>query len=73
MSDGLGDKLKGEAKEVGGKAQEGLGDVTGNTDMQAEGQANQVEGKGQQVVGNVKDAADNIGDAIGEVFDGDKK
>jgi uncharacterized protein YjbJ (UPF0337 family) len=73
MSDGLGDKVKGEAKEVGGKAQEGIGNVTGNSDLQAEGQANQVEGKGQQVVGNVKDAADNIGDAIGEVFDGDKK
>ncbi|HYP40491.1 MAG TPA: CsbD family protein [Chloroflexia bacterium] len=73
MSDGLGDNVKGNAKEIGGKAQEGLGDVTGNTDLQAEGQANQLEGKGQQVVGNVKNAADNIGDAIGDVFDGDKK
>ena len=44
MSDGLGDKVKGEAKEVGGKAQEGIGNVTGNPDLQAEGQANQVEG-----------------------------
>lgn len=72
MSDGFGDKVQGEAKELGGNIQEGIGNVTGDRDMQAEGNANQVEGAGQQAVGNIKDAAGNVGDAIKDVFQGDK-
>ena len=72
MSDGLGDKIQGGAKDLGGNIQEGIGNATGDREMQAEGTANQVEGKGQQAVGNVKDAAGNVGDAIKDVFQGDK-
>ena len=71
MSEGFGDKVQGEAKEFGGKVQEGIGNVSGDRELQAEGTANQVEGAGQQAVGNVKDAADNIGDALKGVFRGD--
>lgn len=71
MSEGFGDKVQGEAKELGGKVQEGIGNATGDRDLQAEGTANQVEGAGQQAVGNVKDAADNIGDTLKGVFRGD--
>ncbi|HEY0071862.1 MAG TPA: CsbD family protein [Chloroflexia bacterium] len=71
MSDGFDDKVQGGAKDLGGKVQEGIGNVTGDRELQAEGTANQIEGKGQQAVGNVKDAADNIGDALKGVFRGD--
>ncbi|MEA2573717.1 MAG: hypothetical protein QOH93_1015 [Chloroflexia bacterium] len=71
MSDGFGDKVQGGAKDLGGKVEEGIGNVTGDREMQAEGTANQVEGKGQQAIGNVKDAAGNVGDALKGVFRGD--
>ena len=73
MSDGFNDKVSGGAKDLGGKVQEGIGDFTGDRELQAEGTANQVEGHGQQAIGNVKDAAGNAGDAIKDVFDGDRK
>ena len=71
MSEGLGDKVQGDAKELGGNIQEGVGNATGDRELQAEGTANQVEGAGQQAVGNVKDAAENVGDALKGVFRGD--
>ena len=71
MSEGLGDKVQGSAKELGGNIQEGVGKATGDRETQAEGTANQVEGAGQQAVGNVKDAAGNVGDALKGVFRGD--
>ncbi len=73
MSEGFGDKVQGEAKELGGNIQEGVGNVTGDRELQAEGTANQVEGAGQQAVGNVKDAVGNAGGAIKEALDGDRK
>lgn len=69
MTDGLGDKVKGDTREVGGKVQEGVGDITGDRDMQAEGEANQVRGKGEQVVGNVKDAFGNAKDKVQHTVD----
>ena len=33
MSEGFGDKAKGTAEELGGKAREGMGEITGNPDI----------------------------------------
>ncbi|MFX4955870.1 CsbD family protein, partial [Acinetobacter baumannii] len=41
------DRIKGAAKEFGGKLEEAAGHVTGNQDIRAEGVARQIEGKGQ--------------------------
>ena len=71
MGEGFGDKVQGGAKELGGNIKEGIGDATGDRELQAEGTANKVEGAGQQAVGNVKDAAGNVGDALKGVFRGD--
>ena len=49
------DQIKGKAKDVGGKIQEKVGEVTGSRQQQSEGRANQVEGKVQEKVGDVKD------------------
>ena len=51
------DELKGAARELGGRAQEGLGEVLGTPEDQAAGRIKQVTGQAQRVYG---DAADEI-------------
>jgi uncharacterized protein YjbJ (UPF0337 family) len=55
------DQVKGTAKDIGGKIQEGAGKLVGNKEQQAKGLINQVEGKTQK---NVGDAKEVIKDAI---------
>ncbi len=50
------DKLNNKTEEWGGKAKEGLGNVTGDKDMQAEGKADQSKGSLKQAGENIKDA-----------------
>lgn len=50
------DVVKGKMKQAEGKAQDAVGDVTGNVDDDAAGKAKQAEGKLQEGVGKVKDA-----------------
>ncbi|OGN51044.1 MAG: CsbD-like protein [Caulobacterales bacterium RIFOXYB1_FULL_67_16] len=50
------DRIEGSAKNMGGKMKEGLGKMTGDSKLQAEGKADQVEGKVQNAVGGVKDS-----------------
>jgi uncharacterized protein YjbJ (UPF0337 family) len=50
------DEVKGKLKEVEGRAQDALGDLTDNPRDDAEGKAKVAEGQAQQAVGKVKDA-----------------
>jgi uncharacterized protein YjbJ (UPF0337 family) len=52
------DQVKGAAKDVTGKVQEKVGQLTGNKTQQAKGAAKQVEGKVQKGVGNVEQSLD---------------
>lgn len=54
---GLDDKVKATAKNLEGKAQEALGNVTGDPEDKAEGKAKQGEA---QVRHGVEDVKDNI-------------
>ena len=49
------DRTKGSAKNLGGKAKEAFGKVTGDSKIQAEGKSDQAKGKLQNAVGGVKD------------------
>ena len=51
-------QVKGAAKDVAGKVQRKIGELTGNENQQAKGTAKQVEGKVQKGVGNVEQALD---------------
>jgi uncharacterized protein YjbJ (UPF0337 family) len=53
-----GDQVKGTAKNVAGKVQQKVGELTGNKTQQAKGVAKQVEGNVQKGVGNVEQALD---------------
>jgi uncharacterized protein YjbJ (UPF0337 family) len=53
-------RLSGTAKNIGGKLEEGIGQVTGDTKTQAEGIARQVSGAAQDLYGQARDAASDI-------------
>lgn len=50
------DRMKGTATNMGGKAKEATGNVTGDSKLQSEGKADQARGKVQSAVGGIKDA-----------------
>jgi len=51
------DQVKGTAKDIAGKVQRKVGEMTGSTDQQIKGGAKQVEGKVQRGVGDAEQAA----------------
>jgi uncharacterized protein YjbJ (UPF0337 family) len=50
------DRAKGAANDLKGKIKEGVGKLTGDRDLEAEGNLDQAKGKGQQALGDLKDA-----------------
>lgn len=50
------DRIEGAAKNMGGKAKEFAGKITGDEKLKAEGKADQVTGKIQNAVGGMKDS-----------------
>ncbi|MEL6060184.1 MULTISPECIES: CsbD family protein [unclassified Methylobacterium] len=58
------DKIKGAANEALGKAKQGLGDVTGNDKLKAEGAAQELKGKTQSTVGSAKDTVKSATDKL---------
>jgi uncharacterized protein YjbJ (UPF0337 family) len=48
------DKIEGEKDEIKGKVKEGLGKLTGNRDLEAEGKDDQLEGAVRKKVGEIK-------------------
>lgn len=65
---GFGDDIKNKAQEVGGKIKEGVGDLTDNERLEAEGKADQMAAKGKEAVEDVKEgAAEAFNDAADAV------
>jgi uncharacterized protein YjbJ (UPF0337 family) len=54
---GLDDKIENKAEEVKGKVKQGVGKVTGDPELEA-------EGKGDQAAGNLKQAGEKVKDAV---------
>lgn len=50
------DKVRATAKNIEGKAQEAMGEITGDPQDKAEGKAKQAEAKVEHTVENAKDA-----------------
>jgi uncharacterized protein YjbJ (UPF0337 family) len=57
-TDGLANQVKGAAKEVGGKVQGAVGDLTDNHSQELKGKANELEGKAQRKVGEAESKID---------------
>ena len=58
------DRVIGTARNLGGKAQEGLGRITGDTKTQVEGVINQATGAAQDLYGQAKDSASDAAKAV---------
>lgn len=58
------DEVSGTAKNLGGKAQEAFGNVTGDTKSQVEGVINQAAGAAQELYGQAKETASDAARAI---------
>ncbi|MBX6374139.1 MAG: CsbD family protein [Acetobacteraceae bacterium] len=50
------DRIEGAAKQAKGSIKKGVGELTGDEKMKAEGQAEKAAGKVQNTVGGAKDA-----------------
>ena len=65
------DKIKGLANEAVGNIKQGVGSVTGNEKLQAEGKAQALKGEAQKTVGDAKDgikgAAQSAADAVKKI------
>lgn len=53
---GIGDKISNAAEDLGGKAKEAAGKVSGDRDLEAEGQVDQSKSDLKQAGEKVKDA-----------------
>jgi uncharacterized protein YjbJ (UPF0337 family) len=53
-------RISGEARNIGGKVQEGIGRVAGDAKTRAEGIANQVAGTVQDLYGQARDGASEL-------------
>jgi uncharacterized protein YjbJ (UPF0337 family) len=54
MASGTTDQVTGKFHEVKGEVKEKIGQVTGNPDVEAEGQAENLSGKVQKKVGQIE-------------------
>jgi uncharacterized protein YjbJ (UPF0337 family) len=62
------EQVGGKVESLKGKIKEGLGKVTGDSDLEAEGQVDQGEGKAREQMGKagraVSDAAERVKDKL---------
>jgi uncharacterized protein YjbJ (UPF0337 family) len=58
------DRMEGKVKEGSGWAKDKAGEMTGNEDLEARGEAERTEGKAQGAMGKVKDALGDAKDAL---------
>lgn len=64
----LGDKISNKAEDLGGKAKEATGKVTGDEQLQGEGKADQAKAGLKDAVEDVKDAVGDVAGKIKDVF-----
>jgi uncharacterized protein YjbJ (UPF0337 family) len=57
-------RIGGAARNMGGKVQEAVGKVAGNTNLEVRGQANQVAGSAEEIYGQAKDAAADVAESV---------
>jgi uncharacterized protein YjbJ (UPF0337 family) len=56
--------MSGFADKVQGRAKQAAGDVTGNDDLEREGEKDELAGKAKDAVGDAKDAANDAVDSV---------
>ncbi len=59
-------RIKGAARDIGGKVQDTVGGLTGDTETQARGKANEALGTAQNTIGSAIDTAGDWSDSLAE-------
>jgi uncharacterized protein YjbJ (UPF0337 family) len=59
------DRIAGTGRNVGGKVEEGVGRLTGDSETEAKGMANQISGPAQDLYGEAQDTASAAVDTVG--------
>ncbi|MFI4938758.1 MAG: CsbD family protein [Burkholderiales bacterium] len=67
------DQVTGAAKDIGGKVQEKVGELIGNSHQQAEGLKLQIKGNLQETVGDLKQTVKEMKDTRQRLFDADSE
>lgn len=67
------DDIKNKAEEFGGKAKEGLGDLTDNEKLENEGKADQTKSDIKQGIEELGDKVKEAGDKVLGAFQDEKK
>ena len=60
-------RVEGTVRKVAGKVQEGVGRVTGDAKMQAQGMANEIRGSAQDLYGQAQENASELVRSLGDV------
>ena len=66
----LEDKIKATAKEAEGRLQAAAGDISGDDQMKAEGEAKQVQANLMDAAGSLKDKVQQAATSVGEAIEG---
>jgi len=66
----LEDKIKATAKDAEGRLQAAAGAISGDEQLQAEGEAKQVQAQLMDAAGTVKDKVQQVADSVGDAMDG---
>lgn len=66
----LEDKIKATAKDAEGKLQAAAGELTGDDQLKAEGQAKKVQASLMDAAGDLKDKVADAADAVGNALKG---
>jgi uncharacterized protein YjbJ (UPF0337 family) len=61
--------MDGTAEEMKGRAKEAAGDLTGDSSLKHEGQADKASGKAKGMMENIKDKAEDMVDDVKDKFD----
>ncbi len=57
-------RIEGAARNMGGKLQDAVGGLAGDTDIQARGKSNQLAGTAQNAFGSAMDTAEDWGGSL---------
>lgn len=61
------DRVEGTTRDIGGKVQRAVGDLTGDANTQVQGVVRQISGKAQDLYGQVRDSIpDNVADTAAD-------
>ncbi len=66
---GLKDKFDASAKKMEGQLESAAGDLTGNQEMKAKGEAKQAQGAAMETVNKVQDQAKGLVDGLKNTVD----